>query len=246
MKLMLFLLTLLYLNVRDMDCATTKNLEEVENLLKANGKTLRDYEKQLPTNHAIVYRLPTGQIILTPGSLRPGCKSLFFESEECFQECLRNDHFPIENENKDFFEHDQEGIRRMHESIGEYQAYLNKKLKMNHTTLDRASAQDYYGHILKKRKRDREDIIALGAVMGELFRRETGGQWILEKWYGTYNPYYKPLILLPDGRIFSPYDKLSSVFDGRWEDMRHFFSKEFSYGTLDVKKQAGKVIIELQ
>lgn len=47
-----------------MDCVTVRSLEEAEKYLALHGKKLSDGEEQLPTNHATVYRISTGEVIL--------------------------------------------------------------------------------------------------------------------------------------------------------------------------------------
>lgn len=232
-----------------MDCVTIKSLEEAEGYLALHGKKLSDWAEQLPTNSATVYRISTGEIILLPNPLRPEYKCLLFSNEECFQECVRKDSFPVENNEKEMFEYDPEGQRKIHENIGRYHEYLNKRLKLHYTSLDRNNIQAYYEGVYKIKKKERMDILALGAVMGELHRKELNGRWILEKWYGTYNPYYKPLIVHPNtNRIESPYDKLVGMIKWKQKDASKFFFvlPMTPYPTLETVKQGGKEVIELQ
>lgn len=244
-----FITLMFTLNIFNMDCVTVKSLEEAEKYLALHGKKLSDWEEQLPTNRATVYRISTGEVILLPSPLRPGYKCLLFSNEECFRECVRKDSFPVENEDKEMFEYDPEGQRKIHENIGKYHAYLNKRLKLDYPSLDRSNMQAYYEGVYKIKKKERMDIVALGAVMGELFRKELNGRWILEKWYGTYNPYYKPLIVhSSNDRIMSPYDKLVGMFKWKEKDASDFFFILPMTGgmTLDVFREAKREIIELQ
>jgi len=248
MKPLIFTL-FLNLTTFKMDCVAIKSLSYVEEYLALNGKKFSDYEEQLPTNNAAVYRISTGEIILLPNPLGSRSKCLLFANEGCFQECLQKDSFPVENDSKEIYEYDQKGQRKIHENINEYHEYLNNRLKLDYPSMDKNNMQEYYSNVLKIKNKERMDILALGAVMGELFRKELNGKWILEKWYGTYNPYYKPLIMHSNtNRIESPYDKLMKMIERKEKDASKFFFvlPMTPYLTLDVLKQGGKQIIELQ
>lgn len=172
-----------------------------------------------------------------------------FTNEECFRECVLKDSFPVENDEKEMFEYDAEGQRKIHENIDKYHAYLNKRLKLNYSSLDRSNMQAYYEGVYKIKKKERMDVLALGAVMGELHRKEVNGRWILEKWYGTYNPYYKPLIVHPNtNRIESPYDILAKMIERKEKDASKFFFvlPMTPYPTLETLKESGKELVELQ
>ena len=95
---------------------------------------------------------------------------------------------------------------------------------------------------------ERMDVLALGAVMGELQRRELNGRWALEKWYGTYNPYYRPMIVYSsENRIESPYSTLIGMIKWKEKDASKFFFilPMSPYLTLEKLKEAREVI-ELQ
>jgi len=230
-----------------MECAKIKSLEEIKDYLLTHHKTLRDYDDHLSKGYGTIYKLSTGEVILTPTLSRSGSKCLLFTNEECFLECLRNESFPIENEDKEIFEYDLEGQRNIHKNISKYHGYLNKRLKLNYLSLDRSNIREYYEGVLKLKKKTQEDILALGAVMGELWRKELNGKWILEKWYGTYNPYYKPLIVYSDNKLQSPYDKLIGMLKWKEKDANKlFFVLPLNGQTLNILKEAGKEVIELQ
>jgi len=247
--LLITIVITLHTNLMRMDCVEAKDFDSAEVLLKENNKSLRDFDRQLLTNGVFVYELQSGSIILIPAgaeSDRKAISCLLFKNKRCFDDCIENDSFPIENFNKVIYEYDVEGLRNINKNIDKYHQYLNTRLSLNHPTADKNNIQDYYNGVMRMKTRKEQDILALGAIMGEVQRKELNGRWVLEKWYGAYNPYFKPLIVYSDeNKIVFPYDKLIGMIKWKEKDAsKFFFILPGKTPTLDSRKK--ERIIELQ
>ena len=196
-----------------MDCVDIIEYSAFRKLLADHGKDPGDFDYQLKTNYAFIYKLHTGQIVLPPAqptANEPKC--LVFRDQACFDACILNDYFPIENYDKQLEDHDPDRLKDIESNINYYQEYLNNRYKFDFDKLDREIVQSYYSKVLKDKSCYPQAIIALGSLMGEQLRIELNGKWVLRKWYGSYNPYYTPLI--KSGDYVSPiYDKLYSMIE---------------------------------
>lgn len=246
-SLLLSIGILCQLNFCSMDCVEIIEYSTFEKLLADHHKApMKDFDYQLETNHAFIYKLNTGQIVLFPSSATPNPpKCLVFRDQACFDECVSKDHFPIENYDKQLEDHDPDRLKNIGANISYYQEYLNNQYKLGFTELNRETIESYYLKVLKDKSGYPLTIIALGALMGEQLRIELNGKWVLRKWYGPYNPYYSPLIKSGD-KIFHVYDELYSMIESKTKDSSAFFDRRF-FGSSPVKvfEDAGIKLIEL-
>ncbi|MEI9919860.1 MAG: hypothetical protein WDO14_13835 [Bacteroidota bacterium] len=230
-----------------MDCVDIIEYSSFQKLLADHHKDpMRDFDYQLETNYAFIYKLHTGQVVLLPSlptASRPRC--LVFQDEKCFAECLSIDHFPIENYDKQLEDYDADRLKSIGSNLAYYQGYLNDRYSFNFTELNREIIQSYYQKVLKDKSSYPYPIIALGALMGELLRLELNGKWVVKKVYGSYNPYYSPLIK-SNGTIFSVYENLYPMIQRRSKDSSAFFDRRFFGSTpINVFEDAGIKLIEI-
>jgi hypothetical protein len=235
------------LNFSSMDCVDIIEYSAFQKLLANHGKDpMRDFDYQLETNNAFIYKLNTGQIVLFPAHpTANGAKCLVFRDQTCFDDCVSKDHFPIENYDKQLEDNDPDRLKNIGANINYYQEYLNNRYKLDFTELNRETIQSYYLKVSKDKSGYPLTVIALGALMGEQLRIELNGTWVVKKNYGPYNPYYSPLIKSGD-KIFQVYDKLYSMIESKTKDSSAFFDRRF-FGSTPVKvfEDAGIKLIEL-
>lgn len=228
-----------------MTCIEKIPLSAAQELLSQNNTKLADYTYQLPTNFAFIYRLPTGQVVLIPSMLSPNPPTcLVFDDQKCFDDCVANDHFPIEDYDENLFNQDVDSLKVIHTKIPAFQHYLNTRYKLDLSGLSRDIADAYYVRVSKDKTADSATVLALGAIMGEVLRIELKATWVLQKRYSAYNPYYVPMILVGD-RLILVYDRLISTFDGR-QKSKFFFETSFSEASKAIYDEAGISLITLQ
>jgi hypothetical protein len=160
-----------------------------------NQKELyNDCNRQLPTNHAYVYYLDNGEVLVFPNGYLPKAEGLLLENKAILDEMLENDRFPIENPEKTIFEYERDALFTL-PNIAYFKNHLDEKLNINEI-LDKTTIQKYYAGVLKWSKSKKAlplDFVALCVLFGELVRQEKGGQWVLLKRYGVFNPYFIPV-----------------------------------------------------
>lgn len=186
------------------DCYQIRKSEELIDFLKTNGNIdiYKDHGRQLQTNYGFVYSLKNGQIAFFPNNFRG--EGLLFQDEKCFNHFVAADKFPIDNPGNNLYDTEIDRIKTINKQIDFYRTHLNTILKFDFEEISREAAQAYIkkvvGRTIKKLTTN-TDLVGLIAVFGELIRKEIGGKWVIEKWYGTYNPHYKPRILTKDDKL---------------------------------------------
>lgn len=188
---------------------------------------MRDFDYQLQTNYAFIYKLMDGRIVMFPSHatvIKP--KILVFSDQTCFDDCVSKDHFPVDNYDKQLEDHNVDHLRNIGSNISYYQDYLNKIYGLDFGELNRGAIQSYYLKVVKDESGYPMTVIAMGTLMGEQLRIESNGKWVLRKIYRRYNPYYSPLIKVND-QVLSVFDHLYSMIESQTEDSSKFFDRRF-------------------
>lgn len=186
------------------DCFQIKTAAELIEYLKQseNKDAFYDFDYQLQTNYGFVYNLKTGKVVFIPHNFKND--GLIFADARCFNEITASDKYPIEEPVKDIYVTEIEQIKNIHKEIDFFLSHLNRVLKFDFKEISKEAAQVYLkkviGRTIKRLTTDK-DIVALIAIFGEIIRREINGQWVIEKWYGMYNPHYKPRILDSNNKL---------------------------------------------
>ncbi len=186
------------------ECYEIKKTDDLIKHLKINGRAdpYEDFDYQLQTNYGWVFELNNGQVVFIENNFTND--GLIFRDKECFNQTLVADKFPIENPEKSLYDTEIDRIKSIHKQIDFYRKHLNTVLKLDFRELNRDAAQAYIkkvvGRTIKKLTTD-TDLVALIAIFGEIMRREIKGRWMLEKWYGTFNPYFMPKIINQKNKI---------------------------------------------
>lgn len=200
------------------ECYSINSVAEIENILKKESKGLFDFDTTLKTNHAFVYYLLSGQVVLLPGSLQEDKKGLVFENKACYNKFLELDHFPISNDDGTIEEEFQPDILNVKEKIpGIVESLSSETSLVNHIE---NYSDETLSVLLKELKSkwntlSRKDRFYSCLVLGEFLRQNNNGKWILLKRYGTFNPYYTPAIIYPNDSVLLFWDYLSSYFQNK-------------------------------
>jgi hypothetical protein len=206
------------------ECFQIKSADDLIKILEKDGKSppLYDFDYQLQTNYGLVFNLTNNKVIFLPNNFRD--KGLIFEDNNCFKQVIHADKFPLENPERTLYDTEIEGIKIINEQIGFYHSHLNTILKFDYPEINQEIAQLYLKKIIGrtiKKLTTHKDIIALIAVLGELIRKEVNGKWVIEKWYGTYNPHFKPRILNNKQRLIFIDDIILSQIKWKVSDTQY-------------------------
>lgn len=187
--------------ILNMDCYKILKVAELEEYIKFESRTLANFDLQLPNTNAYVFFLKSGNVLLAPNSLSGTADGLLFENKECYEEFRNNDTFPIENASKTTEEKFQNELTTIEPSLKNYIATASSKEKLiendYHDTLN-----FLIGNLKENRKKlSEKDFFFSVLLLGEFIRSENNGKWILLKQYGTFNPYYTPGVVYPNGSV---------------------------------------------
>lgn len=219
------------------NCYEIKTTDDLIKYLNNNGRKdpYEDFDYQLQTNYAWIYELQNGKVVLIGNSFLNG--GLIFRDKECFNKTVITDKFPIENPNKNLYDTEIDRIKTIHKQIDFYKNHLNTVLKFDFQELSRDTAQAYakkiVGRTIKKLTSD-IDLVALVAIFGEIMRLEINGKWVLEKWYGTFNPYFVPKILNKKNKIIPINNSVLIAIKWKISDATHILKN--TDGPLSLKE----------
>jgi hypothetical protein len=185
------------------NCIQIKDSQELIDYLQSHGKDEAfDFDYQLETNYGFVYTLPSGAVVFIPHNFQGD--GFLFDDKECFDKIIEADKFPIENPQKDLYDTEIDSIKTINKQIDYYRNHLNAILKLDFPEINQEFAQVCLTKVIGrtiKQLTTHTDLVGLIAIFGEIIRKEIGGKWVIEKEYGTYNPYFKPRILTPDKKL---------------------------------------------
>lgn len=193
------------------------NVSELLSRLETESRNIFDIDTQLSTNLCFVYYLKSGEVILIPGASKTDTsKGILFSERKYFDECVKNDHFPVENERKTMEETYQDEIKTINKQIDKMFYELNSKLSTKEVLdVNNISSLSKLLEFAKKKwkKLTTQDQLHAALLLGEYTRRTYKARWLLIKKYGTYNPYYTPAILYSDNSILELRNYLSIYFN---------------------------------
>lgn len=175
------------------------SVAESKDHLKVESRTVFDFDSQLKNNKAFVYFLKSAEVILLPNNLLDSSKGIIFKKKQFFEDCLRDDKFPLGNESIRLEERYQSEISQIDKIVPNIVTSLSESLNY------RSDTKDLSGLLEKARdmnaKANEKEYLYSALLLGEYVRRMHKGNWILLKEYGTFNPYYTPGIIYPDSSV---------------------------------------------
>ena len=203
------------------DCYEILSVPETEELLEKSSMKFDDFEEQLQTNYALIYDLGEKGVLVWPQ--KPGAEeTILFKSRACFEEAVEADQFPLENFDKTIFEYDIPGILKISSSVPKYLSHIEKRFNKSIDKIDAESTIFAIKQLANdKGKLTLFDRLALYIVAAEYLRVQFNCRWILEKRYGSLNPFYIPLIINDQDMIM---DVLSGI-NGMEDTRRYNFEK---------------------
>lgn len=216
--LILFLVT--KTTIYSMSCYKIKMGEELREYVQSSGLDIVFDAQQLKTNGASIYELMNGEIVMIPFIYENDLEGFVFKNKECFQEMIETDSFPLENEEETLFDTETKRFLDLPNSIPFYQNHLNELFGFDFEGIDNEKLDTYFNKLRKIPKRKVKDLdhTAMGMMYGWLLHQKTGGKWMLEKRYGTYNPYYVPIVTY-EGRMVYVFDKYITHLEHRFKDI---------------------------
>lgn len=207
------------------DSLKTKTVNELEIYLQYYNKTIDDDNYQLKTNGAFIFKLENGEVILLPNHLKPESYGIIFQDDACFQNIIKKDLFPLENDNKTIYEEEKKRFQSLKEYIPFYQNYLNERLEVEYKDIDEEKLDTYFRKLMQKKPKKITDLdhVAMGVMFGWLLQKKTNGKWMLEKRYGSYNPYYIPIVSF-EGKLIRIFDEYIGLLEGKSKDILKLFN----------------------
>ncbi|ANH82639.1 hypothetical protein A8C56_18145 [Niabella ginsenosidivorans] len=178
------------------------SVAKLKRILEKEPRDWLRYDMCLQHTYAFVYFLKSGEAILMPNSLQDELEGVLFKDKMIFQKYYKSGYFPIKNEHADITleESYQNELKHIDQTVDRIiEAYTkNDRGAPKEKNEKIAFVLRKYGKQFKKGSKDKR--FALMLLAGELTRYSKSGKWALLKEYGTFNPFYRPIIIYPNGR----------------------------------------------
>jgi|GEM_PF-1132240 len=216
-------------NMQSLKCYEVKSRDELFVYLIENGVDYinNNNRYQLRGNYCEVHEMKNGMICVFPTAGGKNTKGLLLKSKVCLQNMIDNDSFPLENNDKTYFDFEPEICRNFKENIPLLKSHSDSLLNRVSNFLDLEELEKVF-EVIKKKERNGNlkpiDFLSLGALLGEKVISENQGyKWILKKEYGTWNPYFEPIILTNEHKIIRIFDLLAGDMKWKSKNLSSFF-----------------------
>jgi hypothetical protein len=207
-------------------------------------------------NFQYVYHLNDGRIIvLSSGKYHVG---LLLNNKECLDELVKSDYFPIEDKEweTELFKYVDDFKEFIHSDI-ETKVFEHFKVEIDTSKISLSDIENILKNSTRKQDNRNDDEFKLILYcVGKYIINEYGGNWLLIKWYGVFNPFYRPCVETPHGTYDFYRDLYREYFSrnrfiGRYSDriikrLRNE-SQAYTYNTkisLIDRQGYGQVLIE--
>ncbi len=113
-----------------------KDVSELVDYLKLFKRdAFEDFDYQLQTNYCFVFNIENGKIVVIPNNFSG--LGLLIENQETLDLFIKNDYFPIENPEQDFYDLEISRIKNIPNEINACQQHLNFILNFKFTELNK-------------------------------------------------------------------------------------------------------------
>jgi hypothetical protein len=198
-------------------CYSIQKVSQLNKILHEHSKSWTDFDEQLKTNNAFIYRLSDGKILLLPNHVLETDDGILFQNEVCYSKFLHEDRFPIENPEMTIVEKYQSKVIGFKNNIYD----IIQELKNAVGDKDSLSThfEEHFLVVLLERSRKKwktmslENKLNASLALGEYLCRVNNGKWLLLKRYGAFNPYYVPAIEYGTSNFLILLDHVHSYYE---------------------------------
>ena len=197
-----------------------KTKKEMIEYIHKSGVRLKDFDYQLETNYALVYKLPNDEIILLPaGKVGMEYPSFLFSTKNDLEKMIDNDFFPINKEYMNAFELEYDRMKNIQNNLNYYYSYLSTTLKIDFDEhLTEIKLEKIYNKILLNnfidKKIEETVLISYSILYMDFLRKIYNGNWEIKKKYGVYNPYVS-IFLQTEKKRYDIYQKILIAIKGK-------------------------------
>lgn len=203
--------------------------KECLNYLKSFGLTIHDDDMHLliKSGKGVVYPLPNGEVLLVPTNFNKNYPGIIFKSKKEFEHCVKEDFFPIGEENMTWLERNYHQMKTFETDRDFFSIVLIEKLglKLPFQNLDDVKTAFVKIKEIIKRKnsimsKDAEELVHTFGLSLICYLKDYRQFEILKlNEHENYNPYIYPMVINRDYRI----DVLSKVIRYIYSDSTHSF-----------------------
>ncbi|MEL6698018.1 MAG: hypothetical protein AAFP89_17370 [Bacteroidota bacterium] len=224
------------------DCYSTISIQESLEILKKNSidHILTPASYSQPHNGLRGYHLKDDQFLFIPGRLNKKYYGILVRDRICFEKIIQAEFSMFENpdDRKSPLEAYQSEIKSVQRDRRTAIQSLLRDEAIDLRNISLKNIEKLYNQISAGKANPSFPRKAIGFMIlfGLYHNYESNSRWVLWKHYGSYSPYYEPVILDSNGQVSTIYDKLLSCLTGNVE-FRAFYKLflNFTYQQEDVQ-----------
>jgi hypothetical protein len=210
-------------------CYSILNAVEMEQLLIDRKRSVLNYDCTLNDGALRVYRFADGVHLILPESIYPDPvppPGFLCPTANCYLELVATEQLPLNSPMIDYCESDVARLLTINSNIEAYRAFLAANLSAPPPAIDRSDLATLWPKVWRAIRSKRNTapagyFVAYAVVVSELVRLEKNGRWLLQKKYGVYNPYWKPLVIGEDDTVYNVFSRLQGT-DFRRQTLEEF------------------------
>jgi hypothetical protein len=208
---------------------------ECEKYIIEHGVTLDNFNIHfsIPSQAGLIYTLPNGEFVLVPSHARSTYPGIIFRDRSIFQKYYDKDFFPIDEKDMTWLEVNMENMKHLNINSSFFASPLREILGVGHPARSIQEIEFIYKKVSAYAKdstineRKRKDIAYCYALyVIEFLMKIKHYKLNLEIHHEVYNPYFLPIIVLPDR---TQIDVISVLFVTIGSSNKHSFDKFSSH-----------------
>ncbi len=240
--------------LNQMEGITLISKDEAFSILDKENLAIGFDDYQLETNHAFVFNLKDGRVLLIPNDVSKTC--LLLENNNYLIDFIKADRFPLPNHEIWFYSDYEKEMLSIEKSIPIFIDKLTKELNINGTSpsdKNNVAFLEYLFNKIRQKKYDRykgvervtrDQYWMFAFIYADYIRTQLNGVWLLDKKYGTWNPIYEPLVYIPEqNKLIDPISFATRLFEDRglkWKEFEKSYMIKFEHLTNEVSENKAK------
>lgn len=193
---------------------------KVSELIKILNNEKRDifsHNFQLKTNNSFCYILEDSSVILMPNQIVETNDGILFKDFKTYEFYLKNDSFPIKEEKNIYFILKSE-ILNLKLEISKI--LIEENIKVNFDINKKNEVLNTLERLLKQKQQKWKSLSYVEkfyslVILGEYLRIHNKAKWMLLKQYGSFNPYFVPVVLFDNGNFIKIIERGHTFFENK-------------------------------
>ncbi len=219
----IYIIILFFMEIQDFKVL---KVSELIKILNNEKRDVFSFNLQLKTNNSFFYILEDSSVILMPNQIVDTNEGILFKDLKTYEFYLKNDSFPI-NEEKNIYFILKSEILNLKLEISKI--LIEENIKVNFDINKKNEVLNTLERFLKQKQQKWKSLTYVEkfyslVILGEYLRIHNKAKWMLLKQYGSFNPYYVPVVLFDNGNFINIIERGVSFFESNYLSIETFIN----------------------